>query len=91
MNLLTFERRADQATENCLSFAKFVAEAEFLSDDPCYRAAWFDAEMVNALALAEWEDQGRPDDWADEWQRAFKADAVEVTRALRSAGKTVLS
>ena len=91
MNLATFERRAERAVDSCLSFARFVADTEFLSDDPHYNALWFEAEIVNAVALAEWEVQGRPDDWADEWRPTFKADAIKVTQALRSAGNAALT
>ncbi|UXC18839.1 hypothetical protein [Comamonas squillarum] len=59
MDLNTFESRATRATESMFSFAAFVAAAEDLSTDPRYADAWLDAEIVNALALAAWEEQGR--------------------------------
>jgi hypothetical protein len=72
------------------SFAAFVAEAEDLSSDPHYANAWLDAEIVNALALAAWEDQGRPRDWAAEWQQTFRNDAIKALAELKNAGKASL-
>ncbi|MDI3382561.1 hypothetical protein ACFPPF_16375 [Xenophilus aerolatus] len=90
MNRRIFEHQTREAANDFRSFAKFVAETEFLSDDPRYCAAWFEAETVNAAALAEWEGQGRPNDWEEEWQRTFRADAVEVAQALRSTAAVLM-
>jgi hypothetical protein len=89
LKLSTFERRADEATSNLFAFAKFVAETEDLSGDSRYAAAWLEAEVVNAAALEAWDAQGRPQEWNDEWQRNFKAEATEVVAQLREVIKAV--
>lgn len=90
MDLNTFGCRAARATESIFSFAAFVAEAEDLSSDLRYADAWLDAEIVNALALAAWDEQGRPRDWTAEWQQTFRNDAIKSLAELKNAGKATL-
>nr|WP_312986626.1 hypothetical protein [Comamonas koreensis] len=72
------------------SFAAFVAAAEDLSTDPRYADAWLDAEIVNALAMAAWEEQGRLRDWSAQWQQTFRKDAIKAMAVLKNAGKARL-
>jgi hypothetical protein len=43
-----------------------------------YHACWFELEVVNALALDEWESVGKPDDWSATWGRRYEKDAKEL-------------
>ncbi|VVD60510.1 hypothetical protein PTE30175_00075 [Pandoraea terrae] len=80
--------RAQQALKSQLSFAEFVLFAETWCDempssvDPKiaaqYRDAWFELEIVNALALEAWDSDGRPRDWDDQWCDLHKDEAEEV-------------
>jgi hypothetical protein len=87
-----FLQQAIESLETHFLFASFVANAEnfcgdrnpFLSGDAAvlYDTLWFELEIINASALSEWEDQGRPSDWTKNWTTTFKADAVELIQKL---------
>ncbi|MCS3507371.1 hypothetical protein [Achromobacter sp. JUb104] len=47
-----------------------------------YEKIWFEMEIVNAVALSEWEIDGKPDEWGGRWVSEFQRDAVEVTENL---------
>lgn len=74
------------------SFAKFVSYAEDLAqlndlfenekNRNSYQIIWFELEIVNALALSEWEDEGCPDDWQSRWELDYKSDASELMNEL---------
>lgn len=80
-----------------VSFAKFVSYAEDLSqlkelfeDEQSrnnYQQTWFEMEIVNALALSEWENEGRPVDWRSRWESDYKHDASELIAELLSSLK----
>ncbi|MBK4717204.1 MULTISPECIES: hypothetical protein [Tenebrionibacter/Tenebrionicola group] len=78
-----------------VSFAKFVSYAEDLpqvnelfeneESRENYQQIWFELEILNALALSEWENEGRPADWQSRWETDYKHDAYEiVTNLLKS-------
>ncbi|MFP5425095.1 MAG: hypothetical protein ACLGJA_04505 [Gammaproteobacteria bacterium] len=84
--LLTLARQAD---EDVFSWASFVAQTEFLWQDTtlvpdacAWQALWFELEIVNALALAEWDEHGRPVDWADCWREGYKQQVQGLLAAL---------
>lgn len=81
------------APEDLKSWSSFVAVTEFVwqnttlvSDAPRWESIWFEMEIVNALALAEWEEQGSPLDWHERWCEGYQADArallSELTRLI---------
>lgn len=82
---------AISAHQDLPSWARFVALTEFAWLDPAlvsdadgWQAIWFEMEIVNALALAEWEEQGSPDDWLQQWREEYQSDAQAlVSRLLR--------
>ena len=39
-------------------------------------------EIINALALSEWESEGRPADWQTRWESEYKHDASELLDEL---------
>jgi hypothetical protein len=77
---------------NIASFARFVSYAEDLSQldelfenessKDNYQQIWFELEIVNALALSEWENEGRPSDWQTRWESDYKQDASELMNEL---------
>lgn len=87
MNKVEFFNKADEATENHLTFARFISEAEHLFDTPSYADAWFEAEIVNAVALGDWENEGSPTDWSDKWKKEFMHDATETINVLKGAAE----
>lgn len=83
---------AFNSLNDVISFAKFVSCAEDLSqmnslfEDECnrdnYQKIWFELEIINALALSEWENEGCPADWQMRWESEYKHDASELMDEL---------
>lgn len=78
-----------QATQGLFAWSGFVSRTEFLwqdgslvKDADAWQRVWFEMEIVNGLALAEWEDQGRPGEWSSRWAEAYKAQAEELVGEL---------
>lgn len=75
-----------------VSFARFVSYAEDLPqlnelfeneyNRDNYQKIWFELEIINALALSEWENEGRPADWQTHWESEYKYDASELMDEL---------
>jgi hypothetical protein len=95
MDLQNILSQAEGASENQISFARFVAATElshaqdgFRFESPekqnAYEACWFELEIVNGLALSEWESDGKPTNWGDAWTRQYKKDAEELIASLRA-------
>lgn len=88
---------AFSSLKDVVSFAKFVSYAEDLTqlrelfeDEKSiehYRQTWFELEIVNALALSEWESEGRPADWQSRWESDYKCDAFGLITELISSLK----
>lgn len=79
----------NSAHQNLTSWASFVALAEFAWQDPTlvsdaaeWQVVWFEMEIVNALALAEWEEKGAPRDWLCRWRAGYQADAQRLACRL---------
>ncbi|MEM5342433.1 hypothetical protein [Paraburkholderia azotifigens] len=85
---------AETAVDDHFKYARFVKESEHHQGDvspfaneesmAAYQACWFELEIVNALALDEWESEGRPDTWLDSWNERYKQDAKELVGKLCS-------
>lgn len=90
MDLEEFRKEALLAADNVFVFAGFANRSESFFDnvglDPFfvqrYRKAWFELEIVNAVALEEWESDGRPPDWAAKWLDKYRVDASDVIQEL---------
>ena len=83
---------ARSSLNDVISFARFVSYAENLpqlnelfednhSRDN-YHQIWFELEIINALALSEWENEGRPTDWKNRWESDYKQDVSELMDEL---------
>ncbi|TLP62962.1 MULTISPECIES: hypothetical protein [Pseudomonas] len=77
------------AHEDLKSWSSFVALTEFVwqnttlvSDAAKWESIWFEMEIVNALALAQWEEQGSPLDWHARWCEGYQADAQALSSEL---------
>ena len=82
-------KQAERASENLFTWADFVAQTEFLwqdntlmEDAEAWQRQWFELEILNGLALAEWEEQGRPADWSAVWSSTYQQDARELVAEL---------
>lgn len=74
------------------SFAGFVSYAENLTQidelfesqqaKECYEKIWFELEIINALALSQWETEGCPLNWKSQWESGYKQDASDVLAEL---------
>ncbi|WP_260441037.1 hypothetical protein [Pseudomonas putida] len=81
------------AHKDLKAWSSFVAVTEFVwqnttlvSDAARWESIWFEMEIVNALALSEWEEQGSPLDWHERWCEGYQPDAQallsELTRLI---------
>ncbi len=89
-----FDALACHAAAGVVAFARFVDASEFLfaraydaQARERYAEAWFDAEIINALALERWESEGRPAAWDGTWRAAFQQDAAQAVEAMRAAAR----
>lgn len=78
-----------RASQDVFAWSAFVAQTEFLwqdtdlvTDADAWQRLWFELEIVNGLALAEWDDQGRPADGACHWRETYQQDAAALTSEL---------
>ena len=79
----------ERASEDLFAWSAFVAQTEFLwqdaalvQDAAAWQRLWFELEIINALALAQWEDQGRPQDWSCVWNKDYRNDAAALAAEL---------
>ena len=87
-----------KATEDVVAFAKVAQQSENLfGDSPDkdalkrYQSAWFEVEVVNAVALADWEADGRPVSWGDKWRKLYQSSAAEAVAVLEVAAANLFS
>jgi len=83
---------AFSSLNDVVNFAKFVSYAEDLAQlnelfeneksRDNYQKIWFELEIINAIALSEWENEGRPADWKTRWELEYKRDASELMNEL---------
>lgn len=53
-----------------------------VTDSEGWQALWFQMEILNALALAEWEEEGSPQDWSHRWREGYEQDARTLVPEL---------
>lgn len=80
---------AQEAPQDLMSWSNFVAQTEFVWQHPTlvidgeeWQALWFEMEILNALALAEWEEEGFPLDWSHRWSEGYEQDARALVPEL---------
>ena len=80
---------AQEAPQALMSWSRFVAQTEFawqipnlVSDAEGWQTIWFEIEIVNALALAEWEEDGSPQNWLHRWREGYEQDARGLIEQL---------
>ncbi|EPJ8755049.1 hypothetical protein SBH91_002136 [Pseudomonas putida] len=80
---------AQEAHQDLMRWSSFVAQTEFIwqhpmvvSDADGWQSIWFEMEILNGLALAEWEDQGAPRDWSYRWSEAYEQEAQSLVSEL---------
>ena len=66
-----FRTLGERASEDVFAWAAFVAQTEFqwkdtasVQDAVAWQRIWFELEILNGLALAHWEDEGKPINWS---------------------------
>ena len=81
--------RGRQAPQDLFAWSTFVDQSEFLwldvtlvRDAAAWQSLWFELEIVNGLALAEWETQGQPSDWSCHWRKVYQRDAAMLVDEL---------
>lgn len=83
---------ARDSLSDLTTFARFVSYAEDLSQvdelfkdeqsKECFDQIWFELEILNAVALSQWETEGRPLDWRCKWESDYKLDAANIMDEL---------
>lgn len=80
---------SERASEDLFAWAAFVAQTEFLwqdtglvQDAAAWQRLWFELEIINGLALAQWEDQGKPGDWSPIWNTEYRQEAAALAAEL---------
>ena len=43
-----------------------------------WQRVWFELEILNGLALAQWEDEGKPDNWSCRWNTDYRREAAAL-------------
>ena len=93
-----FYNLADSASENIYAFADFVKRTNEMFFDRqnndlilSYREAWLNLEVVNAVALSQWEADGRPKIWDEQWRHEIKNEAIQAIDRLVLAANLVWS
>lgn len=78
-----------RASEDLFSWAHFVAYTELLwqdralvADTDAWQSLWFELEIVNGLALAEWDEQGRPVHGLASWRENYQQEARSLATEL---------
>ncbi|MFS2225176.1 hypothetical protein [Pantoea sp. B65] len=78
-----------RASGDVRSWASFVAHTEYLwqdsalvTDADAWQSLWFEMEIINGLALAEWEELGWPADGLQSWADDYQQDASELVAEL---------
>ena len=79
----------ERASDNLFAWAAFVAQTEFLWQDTAlvldadaWQRLWFELEIINGLALSQWDDQGKPDDWSHSWNKDYRQEAASLATEL---------
>ena len=79
----------ERASDNLFAWAAFVAQTEFLWQDTAlvadaieWQRLWFELEIINGLALSQWDDQGKPVDWSYSWNKDYQQEAVALATDL---------
>lgn len=97
MKFSEFTNQALSASESLFSFAEFAKISESYFDKhksdsaffSSYKEKWFELEIVNAVALDDWESEGRPRDWSEKWDTKYKKDAANIIQELLNVVNTV--
>ncbi|TFY90615.1 hypothetical protein DYL59_08730 [Pseudomonas kairouanensis] len=79
----------ERASDNLFAWAAFVAQTEFLwqdtalvQDAEAWQRLWFELEIINGLALSQWDDQGKPADWSHNWNKGYRQEAAALATEL---------
>lgn len=89
MNKAQLIAQGQRASHGLFLWSQFVAHTEFLwqdttlvGDASAWQRQWFELEIVNGLALAEWEEQGRPEDFSARWREGYQQEALGLVNEL---------
>lgn len=88
MNVTWVSDLFSTALEACGDFRhwhQFVTDTGFhwqhsadLAALEAWQTLWLEMEVLNGLALADWEDQGRPADWSQCWRDQYQKEALAL-------------
>ncbi|SFI96638.1 MULTISPECIES: hypothetical protein [unclassified Pseudomonas] len=89
MNKAQLTAQGERASHGLFAWSQFVAHTECLwqdttlvTDAAAWQRQWFELEIINGLALAEWEEQGRPEDFSARWREGYQQEAFGLVNEL---------
>ncbi|MCJ7956982.1 MAG: hypothetical protein MUW57_10670 [Pseudomonas sp.] len=84
-----FQTLGERASEDVFAWAAFVAQTEFLWQDTAsvkdavaWQRIWFELEILNGLALSQWEDEAKPVNWSYRWNTDYRQEAAGLANEL---------
>ena len=66
------------SSESFNQFSKFVRDYEILFKEYDLEDIWFELEIINALALYDWEQSDKYTFWSALWEEKYKSDIEEL-------------
>lgn len=89
MNKAQLTAQGERASRGLLAWSQFVAHTECLWQDTAlvvdaaaWQRQWFELEIINGLALSEWDEEGRPEDFSARWREGYQQEALELVNEL---------
>lgn len=58
------------------------SDRALVADTDAWQSLWFELEIVNGLALAEWDEQGRPVHGLASWRENYQQEARSLATEL---------
>lgn len=75
------KNKFEEQLKDIFTYSKFISDLEQYSSFKKFEDIWIELEIINALALDEWEQDGRPKIW-DIWDEKYKSEAIFLIHEL---------
>lgn len=85
--------KLNHGTDSIYEYSALISDLEFFPDQNKnlfvndvirgeFESAWLELETLNAIALDEWEEMGKPKDFNKIWNIKYRSDAIELLQEL---------
>ena len=97
------QKKSEKSISSLFEYVIFVNDLEFFAEQNFdifdkndmisqYNSLWLELEILNSLALSEWEEDGKPKDFSKKWVKKYQTEVKELVNKLlcllKSAFKT---